>query len=194
MKRLFIIPVLFLSTSVFAGIYTNDNFKPYIGADFGLNIADYTTNTELNQNFVSATINAGARIGRNFGAELFFSHSATNDVQYLMDYESLDHEIYYQAFGFDIFGYYKISKEFDFFTTFGVANYKIFNKFDYISPTTEQSKKITENEVSTRIGIGLMYTFFGDDASMLIQYQYTPLNNEWIKSMSEFLIGARYIF
>lgn len=194
MKKLFIIFTLFFTNSVFAGIYTNNNFKPYIGIDFGFNITDYTIKTDLAQDYISATINAGAKIGRNFGVELFFSHSSTNDVEYIMDFEALDHEIYYQAYGFDIFGYYNISKEFDFFTSFGVANYKIFNKFDYINPYTDQTEKTTENDVSTRLGIGVMYTFPGDDISILGQYQYTPLNNDFIKTMSEFSVGARYIF
>ena len=110
-----------------------------------------------------------------------------------MDFEALDHEIYYQAYGFDIFGYYNISKEFDFFTSFGVANYKIFNKFDYINPYTDQTEKTTKNDVSTRFGIGVMYTFPGDDISILGQYQYTQLNNELIKNMSEFSVGMESI-
>ena len=119
MKKLLFIISLFICDYAQAGIYINNNIKPYIGINFGFNILDYTINTELDNKYTSATINAGTRIGNNFGAELFFSHSAKNSIQYITDLDTLDHEIYYQSFGFDLFGYYKISKEFDFFTTFG---------------------------------------------------------------------------
>lgn len=194
MKKLLFIISLFICDYAQAGIYINNNIKPYIGINFGFNILDYTINTELDNKYTSATITAGTRIGNNFGAELFFSHSAKNSIQYITDLDTLDHEIYYQSFGFDLFGYYKISKEFDFFTTFGVANYKILNKFDYTSIIQNQTEKTTDNTVSTRIGLGLMYTFFNDDASVLFKYQYTPINNDLIRNMSEFSIGVRYIF
>ena len=195
MKKLFIIFTILAPLYANAGIYTNsENFRPYIGVDAGLNISDYTYKTDLDETYYSATLNAGARIGRNFGAELFFTHSSTNELEYVYDYDAINHEIYYMAFGFDIFGYYGISEYFDFFTSFGVANYKIYNKYTYINNLTETSEKTSDNNVSTRIGIGLMYTFPGDNISALVQYQYTPLNNELINTMSEFSVGFRYNF
>ena len=195
MKKLFIIFTILAPLYANAGIYTNsENFRPYVGADAGLNISDYTYKTDLDETYYSATLNAGARIGRNFGAELFFTHSSTNELEYVYDYDAINHEIYYMAFGFDIFGYYGISKYFDFFTSFGVANYKIYNKYTYINNLTETSEKTSDNDISTRIGIGLMYTFPGDNISALVQYQYTPLSNELINTMSEFSVGFRYNF
>ncbi len=195
MKKIFIIFTILAPLYANAGIYTNsENFRPYVGVDASLNIADYTYKTDLDETYYAATINAGARIGRNFGAELFFSHSSTNELEYIYDYDAINHEIYYMAFGFDIFGYYGISEYFDFFTSFGVANYKIYNKYTYITPNNEISEKTSDNDVSTRIGIGLMYTFPGDNISALVQYQYTPLNNELINTMSEFSVGFRYNF
>ena len=98
------------------------------------------------------------------------------------------------AYGFDIYGYYNITNEFNFFTTFGVANYKTYNKYTYIDTLTETSEETDENDVNTRIGIGLMYTFPYDKVSALIKYQYTPINNEMIQTMSEFSAGFRYNF
>lgn len=195
MKRLLLISACLLPICANAGIYThNNNFRPYIGIDAGLNIADYTLQTDLDETYYSAKINAGARIGRNFGVELFFTHSSTNNVQYTQYLNTIEHEIYYMAFGFDIYGYYNITNEFDFFTTFGVANYKVYNKFDYTESLNAAEIKESDNRVSTRIGIGLMYTFPGDSISALIQYNYTPINNEFINTMSEFSVGFRYNF
>lgn len=190
MKKLPIISLILLPICANAGIYThNNNFRPYIGINAGLNIADYTYDTDLDETYYSATINAGARIGRNFGVELFFTHSSTNELE-----NTYNHELYYMAYGFDIYGYYNITNEFNFFTTFGVANYKTYNKYTYIDTLTETSEETDENDVSTRIGIGLMYTFPSDKVSALIKYQYTPINNEMIQTMSEFSFGMRYTF
>lgn len=195
MRKLLLIFTIFAPLCAHAGIYTNTgNFRPYIGINAGMNIADYTYKTDLDETYYSATINAGARIGRNFGAELFFSHSSTNNLEYVEYQSAINHEIYYMAFGFDIYGYYNISNEFDFFTSFGVANYKVYNKFEIIDSLNTTETKTSDNSVNTRLGIGLMYTFPGDQASALIQYQYTPLNNDLINTMSEFSIGFRYNF
>ena len=59
-KLLFIITLIFPLTG-FAGIYTqNNNFKPYIGINAGANIANYTIETDMDETYYSATINAGA--------------------------------------------------------------------------------------------------------------------------------------
>ena len=189
MRKLFLILPIFISS-----IASASNFKPYIGIDAGLNIADYTIDTELDDQYYSATINAGARIGNNFGVELFFTHSSTNDMEYISATDTLNHEIYYMAYGFDIFAYYNINRDFDFFTSFGVGNYKVYNKIEYINLYEELSTKESENNITTRFGIGVMYTFPGDDASLLLQYQYIPVNDTLFHTMSEFSIGARYLF
>ena len=51
-----------------------------------------------------------------------------------------------------------------------------------------------ENDVTTRLGIGIMYIFPGNKISGLLQYQYIPLNNELINTMSDFSVGIRYTF
>ena len=56
------------------------------------------------------------------------------------------------------------------------------------------SDETSDNNVGTRIGIGLMYTFPHDNISGLIQYQYAPVGNELINNMSEFSVGFRYNF
>ena len=191
MKKIFTLFFILLCTSSYAN---TAHFRPYIGFDGGLSIADYTTDIAQEENYYSATINAGARIGRNFGFELFFTHSSSNDAEYIYSLETLNHEIYYMGFGFDIYAYYGISPEFDFFTSFGVANYKIYNKYEYITPYLSETQTQSDNSVNTRLGIGFMYTLPSDNLSLLLQYQYAPISNEIINTLSEFSVGVRYIF
>lgn len=189
-KILFILPLI-LSTNAFA-----DNFTPYVGLDAGLNIADYTYDQDLEEQYYTATINAGMRIGSNFGVELFFTQSADNENTFLYEFSTLtqDINVSYQSFGFDIFGYYSMVENMDFFTSFGIANYRISNEIKYIDEFETYSESDTMTETASRFGIGLMYTFPNDDISILGQYQYSTVNNEYIKSLSEFSIGFRYNF
>lgn len=195
MKKALILSTILFTSSATAGIYTNSgNFRPYVGINAGLNIADYTYETDLDDTYYSATINAGARIGRNFGVELFFAHSTENELETITDFFTSTNNVYFMAYGFDIYGYYNISNEFDFFTTFGVSNYKVYNEHKYTDNFSASSEKTSDNDVGTRIGIGLMYTFPGDQASVLFRYNYIPLNTELINTISEFSVGFRYNF
>lgn len=189
-KILFILPII-LSTNAFA-----DNFIPYVGLDAGLNIADYTYDQDLEEQYYTATINAGMRIGSNFGVELFFTQSADNENTLTYEFSPIvqDINISYQSFGFDIFGYYSMVENMDFFTSFGIANYRISTEINTDDGFTTYSESDTMTETASRFGIGLMYTFPNDDVSILGQYQYSTINNEYIKSLSEFSIGFRYNF
>ncbi len=195
MKKLLFIFTLLFPLSGFGGIYTyNNNFRPYIGINAGLNITDYTIETDMDDQYYSATINAGARIGSGFGLEFFFTHSGNNNLELTSTLETINHEVYYMGYGFDIYGYYKIIPDFDFFTTFGVANYNFYDEYDYINVFESASDKISENRVTTRLGIGFMFTFPGDNVSALFKYQYTPINMQVIRNLNEFSIGIRYTF
>lgn len=195
MKKLFFIIAVLIPIYANGQIYTNTgNFRPYIGIDAGLNIADYSIKTDLDDVFYSAKINAGIRIGNNFGAGLFFTHSSSNKLEHTQTLSAVNHEIYYMSFGFDIFGYYNLTKELDFFTTFGIANNKIYNKYTFVNQTDEYSEQTSQNDIGTRIGIGLLYNFPGDKVSALFQYQYVPVKDSFIDTMSEFSAGIRYTF
>ena len=191
MKNTLILLGLFLPFTLHA-----NNFKQYIGADASVSIMDFTTDTDMDENFTNITINAGGKIGRNFGVELFYNHAIANDTTISTLYDELTTELGFVAYGFDIFGYYNLSSDFEFFTSFGVANYdfEITQEYtDYIYGTTTQITT-DENRVSTRLGIGLMYTFSNQPVSLLAQYQYIPVNTNIINTISEFSIGFRYSF
>ncbi len=196
-KALYVLLILCLPTYLHATANINipyTDFAPYIGFNAGLNILNYTSHTKQDQDYLSATINAGVRISKNIGTEVFFTHSSSNDVNYIYNYETLIHELYYLAYGIDIFAYYNITKGLDFFTSFGIANYKIYNKYEYQNPFMTQDTTDTDTSITTRIGIGILYSIPHDSISLLLKYKYVPLNTEIINTMSEFSIGIRYNF
>lgn len=192
MKKFLILIVLLFSFSAHAIGYKK--FAPYVGINGGLNVVNYSFETNLKDIYYSATLNAGARIGRKFGAELFFTHSSANELMHTSDFFVVNHEVYYIGYGADFYGYYNISREFDFFMTLGIANYKTYNTYEYIDPSESFADEISVNNVCARIGVGVMYTFLVDGVSALARFQYIPTNNELIKTMSEFSVGMRYIF
>ncbi len=195
MNKLLLITILLLPIPGFAGIYTNPvNIRPYAGLNTGLNIADYTIKTDIDEQYYSATINAGARIGTNFGLEFFFTHSGNNNIELTSTLETINHEVYYIGYGFDIYAYHRITHNFNFFTTFGVANYNFYDKYDYINTFDSTSDKISENSINTRLGIGFMFTFPGENVSALFRYQYIPTDLEIIRNLNEFSLGIRYTF
>lgn len=185
---------LLLSLILFTRNAHANDFHPYVGANVGLNLADYITPTDIDDTYYAANINIGARIGRNFGVELFFGHSSTNSIDLVYGYDAFSNDIYYLSYGFDIFGYYSVSNDFDFFTSFGVANTKTYIETTYISPTYQYTSKTPDSNVNTRIGLGLMYTFPTDNISILAQYKYIPINNELFGTISEFSAGIRMNF
>ncbi len=191
MKKIYIAALVFLLNCVPS--YSN-TFSPYIGLDLGANVADYTFETELEDVYYYGTINAGARIGGNFGIELFAILSEKNKIDYVNDLYSETFSFNYNAFGFDIFAYSGLSKTFDFFTSFGVANYKINASYEYTDLYQTTYDSDSDNNIGTRIGVGLMFNFPGDNISGLIKYNYIPLNNSLINTISEFSIGFRYLF
>lgn len=193
MKYIFIIFSVFYIKSAFAEFNVKDFFKPYIGVDFGLNIVDYKYQTDLDDIFYSITVNTGIKSGKYFGFELFFTQSSTNNLEYISDTQAHNHEYYYQAFGFDVFGYYNIFQHTDFFTTVGIANYKTYNKHNCVG-YINNSDTTYENNTTARFGIGFMYIFPYNKVSGLIQYHYTPIKNKLIDTISEFSIGIRYSF
>lgn len=191
MKKIYTLLFLLLPCTLHA---YDSAFQPYIGIDAGLNIADYAYDIPNDKNYYTATINAGARIGGNFGVELYYSASSTTNAEYIYNYETIDHEIGYSAFGFDIYAYYGVAADFDFFTTFGIANYQVKNDYEYTNPFITDNAKDTEDSVTTRFGIGIMFTLPQDKVSLLAQYQYSPINTETISTISDFSVGFRYNF
>lgn len=191
MKKALILLFLINCTSVYAA---DQNFIPYIGGDIGVDFIDYNLDTKMDDDFYSGTINLGARIGKNFGAELFFKHSTKNSLEYIFNYETLELDLYYISYGFNIYGYYTVADNFDFFTSFGVSNYKIHTSLEYTNPYYDETHQETINDISTHLGIGIMYTFPYENFSILGQYKYTPLNTEIIKTISEFSVGFRLNF
>jgi opacity protein-like surface antigen len=170
---------------------TSSGFHPYIGIDAGYNIADFSTKTEIDNQYLSLTANIGAKIGSSFGAELFFTQSDKTEHEQDIGHDTLTQSIDYQSYGFDVYWYNRIIENFDFFTSFGVANYRFSFDSEYDISDTEIHQ--SENRVSTRVGIGILYEFT-EHFSLLGQYQYAPVNINFINSLSEFSFGIRISF
>ena len=191
MKYFLLFLLVFFTNNSFANSFKN--IKPYIGIDMGLNFADYRYNTDLDDLYFSVSTNTGLRLKKNLGLEIFFTQSSTNKLNFISDNQAQNHEFYYQAIGFDLYGFYNLSKDFDFFTTVGVARYYTFNKYECVG-LTNYSDKISIKNTTSRFGIGFIYNFPYNNIHGIIKYNFSPINNQLIKNLSEFSLGFKYIF
>lgn len=191
MKYFFLFLLLFFTNNALA--YYFKNIKPYIGIDMGLNFADYNYNTDLDDIYFSVSANAGLRIKKNLGLEIFFTQSSTNKLNFISDNQAQNHEFYYQAIGFDLYGFYNLSKDFDFLTTVGVARYYTFNKYECVGLKNYSDKTSVKNTTS-RFGIGFIYNFPYNNIHGIIKYNFSPINNDLIKNLSEISLGFKYVF
>ena len=191
MKYFFLFLLVFFTNDALANYFKN--IKPYIGIDMGLNFADYKYNTDLDDLYFSISANTGIRIKKNLGLEIFFTQSSTNKLNFISDNQAQNHEFYYQAIGFDLYGFYNLSKDFDFFTTVGVARYYTFNKYECVGLINYSDKTSVKNTTS-RFGIGLIYNFPYNNIHGIIRYNFSPINNDLIKNLSEISLGFKYVF
>jgi hypothetical protein len=191
MKYFFLFLLVFFTNDALANYFKN--IKPYIGIDMGLNFADYKYNTDLDDLYFSVSTNAGLRLKKNLGLEIFFTQSSTNKLNFISDNQAQNHEFYYQAIGFDLYGFYNLSKDFDFFTTVGVARYYTFNKYECVG-LKNYSDKISVKNTTSRFGIGFIYNFPYNNIHGIIRYNFSPINNDLIKNLSEISLGFKYVF
>ena len=191
MKYFVLILLVFFTNNALANYFKN--IKPYIGIDMGLNFADYNYNTDLDDIYFSVSANTGLRLKKNLGLEIFFTQSSTNKLNFISDNQAQNHEFYYQAIGFDLYGFYNLSKDFDFFTTVGVARYYTFNKYECVGLKNYSDKTSVKNTTS-RFGIGFIYNFPYNNIHGIIRYNFSPINNDLIKNLSEISLGFKYVF
>ena len=191
MKYFVLVLLVFFTNNALANYFKN--IKPYIGIDMGLNFADYNYNTDLDDIYFSVSANAGLRINKNLGLEIFFTQSSTNKLNFISENQAQNHEFYYQAIGFDLYGFYNLYKDFDFFTTVGVARYYTFNKYECVG-ITNYSDKISVKNTTSRFGIGFIYNFPYNNLHGIIKYNFSPINNNLIKNLSEISLGFKYVF
>ncbi|MCM1323059.1 MAG: porin family protein [Acetobacter sp.] len=203
--------------------YMSDNsntIRPYIGLDvattsmkFGTDqwVRDYDGNTgyfEDGNKAISGVL--GVKINKYFGVEAFYQQSGEEKHRDNTFFESTEYDgdedydtttISYKAFGVDLLGYIPVTQDIEIITSLGLAQYDFdtnLNMSALNSDTGEREKYLSESKsfdsLGFRIGLGAQYSI-NEHFALRAMARYVKMDDdEYVKSLTEFSLGLRYMF
>lgn len=192
--------------------YDSNKIRPYIGLDvsvsslkFGDNewMEDYDGGTDYFKDSNKAiSFVAGAKFNKNWGIEAFYQKSGEEDNKYEDSGDNWEKKekttLSYTAYGFDVLGYLPVSQEFELLASLGLAQYDFETKSTYsferemYSESDSQSKDF--DSLGIRVGIGAQYNF-NQHFALRGMLRYVKMNDdEYVKNLTEFSLGLRYMF
>lgn len=198
-----------------------NGIRPYIGVDVvasNLNMGNGSEEWPMKKggyeyfedNYKAASFVAGVRINKNWGIEAFYQQSGEEDTkekEYLGDIDGVDidgeytNTLSFKAYGVDIQGYAPITQEFELMASLGLAQYD-FEAKDKTSYSISEIGKVFYTEkhdkdfdsLGIRIGIGGQY-YLTNNLALRAMARYVHMaDDEYVKNMTEFSLGLRYIF
>ena len=149
------------------------------------------------------------RINKNLGIEAFYQQSGEEDAKE-KDYGDIDgidideeytNTLSFKAYGVDIQGYAPITQEFELMASLGLAQYD-FEAKDKSSYSISEIGKVFYTEkhnkdfdsLGIRIGIGGQY-YLTNNLALRATARYVHMaDDEYVKSLTEFSLGLRYMF
>lgn len=206
----------------YAEVEKKNKIRPYIGLDIakstigGMDLQyayersgydDY-----FEDSFTSYSGVVGIKVNKNFGLEAFYQKSSEEDKDTSRRAYDYDNDIAigsdetstisYTAYGVDAMGYLPINQEFELLASLGIAQYNFeSNAIAYAAATdgynivaqTFTNKKDFDS-LGIRLGIGAQYNF-NEHFALRAMARYIKMNDdEYIRSLTEFSLGLRYMF
>lgn len=197
--------------------YENENkIRPYIGIDVATSkmdfgdeewIKDYDGGDNyFDDGNTSFSFVVGAKFNKHFGLEAFYQKSGDgeNDLEmgigedlWLKDKTTIS----YTAMGVDMIGYLPVNQDFEILASLGLAQYgfeseinyssfSIYDDYGYIDET--ESKDF--NSLGYRFGLGAQYNIT-NNLALRGMARYIKMNDDdYVKSLTEFSLGLRYMF
>lgn len=177
--------------------------RPYLGVDFTYNkfgIDDDATGYVEDQ-FNAFKINAGVRLNRYVGIELFYQKSGEEEKSKMTDYEDvkLKTKVKFEAVGVDVKGYLPTSVEkLDVYGTVGLAKYDFSGDVKATNLVTgvSASEDVSEKNTGLRFGLGAEYKL-DDHWSADVSGRYVKINSgkeDYFDDLKEFSLGVKYSF
>lgn len=204
-------------------IENNQNtVRPYIGLDvattsmkFGKN--DWMKTEDENWDEIDGfgksnkafSLVAGAKFNQNFGLEAFYQKSGKESKDtYEESYEDFDREynhkekseLSYVAYGIDAIGYMPITQEVELLASLGIAQYDFKTKYTWTESGYDEKysdssvDKKNFDTLGFRIGLGTQYNI-NEHFALRAMARYVKMDDdEYVKSLTEFSLGLRYMF
>ncbi len=189
-----------VAASLFAVNANAIDFKPYVGLDYSYTKAStndvvvenvYVPSEFYEDTFNSFSINTGVKLNKNFGLEIFYQKSATEEGKtstLIIGGTPLATdkiETSFDAFGLDAQGYLPINDKFDLIGSIGLGKYDFEMK--------GFGTKASEDEVGYRLGIGAQYNI-NENFALRGMARYIIIDGNAVNDMTEFSAGIRYSF
>lgn len=169
---------------------TDFQLKPYIGLDIAYTSADVSIdglNSSVYENdFSSLNFNIGAKLHQNFGLEGYYQKSAKEEGKLATNVYMIDRiETSFDAYGIDVMGYLPVNDKLNAIGSIGLGRYEFTLK--------GFGDKLSESGAGYRFGLGGEYNF-NEHFALRAMARYVILDLEYVDSITELSIGAKYIF
>lgn len=159
--------------------------KPYVGLDY--NYSDlkfaHAINNQIEDNYNTWSVNAGARIHDNFGLEAFYQ-KALNEKRTSVDGDRISSN--FRAYGLDAIGYLPTCTKLEFLGSAGVGKYTMKTRISGDGAETDSG-------TGYRLGVGAQYNLT-ENVAVRGMLRHVFVQNSYLDDINELSLGARYTF
>ncbi len=182
-----------------------NKIRPYIGLDVATSSTDFGDNDWIGDGSYkffddkneALSFVVGAKFNKNFGVEAFYQASSESEKKTYWDEDFYEKDkLSYSAFGIDAIAYMPINQEFELLAALGLAQYDFETKYEDVDEVFGnlggESKDF--DSLGIRFGIGAQYNIT-NNLALRGMARYIKMNDdEYVKSLTEFSLGLRYMF
>lgn len=188
-----------------------NKIRPYIGLDVATTKMDFGSDDWMVDNYnggyeyfdnknEALSFVVGAKINKNFGIEAFYQKSEENEKKNIWDVGNAEvieeDKLSYTAMGVDAIAYMPISQELELLASLGLGQYDFESSYEHsiIGYGSVGGEKKDFDSLGIRVGVGAQYNIT-NNLALRGMARYIKMNDdEYVKSLTEFSLGLRYMF
>ena len=188
-----------------------NKIRPYIGLDIATSKIDFGTDDWVVDNYnggyeyhdnknETLSFVVGAKFNKYIGVEAFYQKSEENEKKTIWDVGNAEvieeDKISYTSMGVDVIGYMPVNQEFELLASLGLGQYDFESSYEdsIIGYGSVGGEKKDFDSLGIRLGIGAQYNF-NEHFALRAMARYIKMNDdEYIRSLTEFSLGLRYMF
>lgn len=188
-----------------------NKIRPYIGLDIATSKIDFGTDDWVVDNYnggyeyhdnknETLSFVVGAKFNKYIGVEAFYQKSEENEKKTIWDAGNAEvieeDKLSYTSMGVDVIGYMPVNQEFELLASLGLGQYDFESSYEdsIIGYGSVGGEKKDFDSLGIRLGIGAQYNF-NEHFALRAMARYIKMNDdEYIKSLTEFSLGLRYMF
>lgn len=188
-----------------------NKIRPYIGLDVATTKMDFGTDDWVVDNYnggyeyhdnknETLSFVVGAKFNKYIGVEAFYQKSEENEKKTIWDFGNAEvieeDKLSYTSMGVDVIGYMPVNQELELLASLGLGQYDFESSFEdaIIGYGSVGGEKKDFDSLGIRLGIGTQYNF-NEHFALRAMARYIKMNDdEYVKSLTEFSLGLRYMF